>query len=114
MQKSLRNLPSYTFLTAARQYQNSKRRKYVGLVDPKNYNFKAAIWESFGGMSDGAQFVLKNLAAHLKSKLGLPPDVIFKNLQQRICLVIWQSNVKLIMSRLPNSKGKSSPAFFNQ
>ena len=35
MQKSLRESTTYTFLTAARQYQNSKKRKYVGLMDPE-------------------------------------------------------------------------------
>ena len=89
----------YKLLTAADHIASTKYNKYQNL-NAADFSFKAATFESFGGISKDADDVVRTLSHFLKCHWRESAGRIRGILKKRIAVSMWTANAKLLLARV--------------
>ena len=74
-----------------------------GLEEVTGIRFRAAVFDTFGGCSDGTTELLMSYAKRVADRQGTTPKRVYDRVYGRLSYSIWSSNAQAVILRRPKS-----------
>ncbi len=83
-------------------YAQAKWTKYESKIDHNTLVYKPFIMEAFGGMTFGAQKILKKICYDLRIVYKMNFGHIYNLKRRELVIRLWRANAKMVLDRLPS------------
>ncbi|MCP5014913.1 MAG: hypothetical protein GY938_06460 [Ketobacter sp.] len=83
-------------------YADAKWKKYLPKIDRNELVYMPFVMETFGGMTHGAQKILKKICYDMRSKYKMDFSHIYNLKRRELVIKLWRGNAKMALDRLPS------------